>query len=120
MGVGVKIFDRQRLHLVEQIVPEMEHSPLTDIDHDPVIGKGCDDADPHHTGQMEQVSGKAAKVVRTCLQHRGDIVIHQSLRKGGSYHGGDGSDHNTEDHKQKWKFIVMKHISDDPIDQLCG
>ena len=37
MGMGVKIFDGQRLHMGKQIVAQVSQYALRHIDHEPVI-----------------------------------------------------------------------------------
>ena len=37
VGVGVKILDRQGLHVCEQLITELPHSTLADVYHDPVV-----------------------------------------------------------------------------------
>ena len=116
--MGVKIFDRQRLHPAEQIVPQAPHRALAYIDHDPVVGKRCDHAHSHDAGQADQVRRKSAEITGTAGEHRRDIVIYQSLRERCAHYCCDRCDQDADDHKQKRKFIIMKHISDHPVDQL--
>ncbi len=55
VGVGVKVLDGQGLHLVEQVVPQVAHGALADIDHDAVIAEGGDHARPHDAHQLLDV-----------------------------------------------------------------
>ena len=92
VGVGIKIFDGQRLHLAEQVVPQVAHGALADVDHDAVIGKGRHHAHRHDADQLDQILGQAAEVPGAALQHGRNIVIHQCLGEGGAHHRGDGAD----------------------------
>ena len=115
--MGIKVFDRQRLHPVEQIVSEMEHGTLTYIDHDPVVGKCCDDADSHNACQLYKILSKTAEVIGAVSQHRCNIIIHQCLWECCSHDSCNSCDQNTGYNQHKRKFIIMKHIFDDPADQ---
>ena len=75
VGMGIKIAQRQRLHLGKQIPPEGIAGLLRNMDHDPGVGKGkacCRNIDAGHQGQRLGQLGKVA---------RNNGVIHQRLEK---------------------------------------
>ena len=120
MGVGIKIGDRQGLHFVKQVIPQTQHGSLADIDHDPVVGKRGDDADPHHTGQLDQIRAQAAEIVRPLGKHWHDVIVHQFLGKTGPNHRGHRVDQDTGHHDQKRIFIIVEHILDHPLNGGCN
>ena len=118
--MGVEIFDRQGFHPREQIVPQTPHSSLAHIDHDPVVGERCDHANRHDAGQTDDLGRQAAEITAAVLQHGGDIIIHQRLRKCGADDRRDRCDNNADDHKEKRDLIIMKHIPDHTADHFGG
>ena len=116
VSVGIKIFDGQGFHFGKQLVAQAAHGPLADVHHDAVIGERRHHADPHDTGQADQIAGQTAEIPGTAFQHGGNIVIHQGLGKCGTGHRGDGCDDDAHDHQGKRDFIIMQHVAQDPVE----
>ena len=115
VGVGVKVFDGQGLHLVEQVVPQVAQGALTHIDHDAVIAEGGDHARPHDAHQLLDVLGQAGEVPGAGGQHGLDIFVDQSLGEGGPHHSAYGGHQNAPDDENKQILIVVEHVAQNPV-----
>ena len=62
VGVGVKIPDGEGFHVGEQLVSQLSHGPLADVDHDPVVGVGCGDAQDVESHDPRQSPGEGSVV----------------------------------------------------------
>ena len=99
MSVGIKKFQGQLLHLVEQIRPELCHSVLGHMDHDPGIAIGTKGPrsvnaahDAEHFRKPDEVAGK-------------NIVVDQGLDEVGACHGTGGADHQQHHHDHQQGLV---------------
>ena len=84
MGMGIKIFNRERFHFLKQIVPDIAQSPLPDIDQDSGLGKRCRHADGIKNRHPKNSCRQRIKF-RVLLSDQGkNILIDQSTHKHGS------------------------------------
>ena len=118
MGMGIKIFNGQCLHAVEQVITQVPHGALADGDHDAVIAVGCYHTQRQQASQPDNCLPQSAEVGRTAVEHGNDIVINQGLRKASAAYIGGGRDQDTQDHQQKLEFIIAKHIPQHPVEHL--
>ena len=114
MGVGIKILNGKRLHLVEEVVPKVAHRPLADVNHDAVIGKDSHHAYGQNANQTDNRLKQSTKILGTTVDHGDNIVIHQSLGKGRANDRRHCTDHNADQHQRKQPLVVVKHVADDP------
>ena len=114
MGVGIKILNGKRLHLMEEVVPKVAHRPLADVNHDAVIGKDSHHAYGQNANQADNRLKQSTKILGTTVDHGDNIVIHQSLGKGRANDRRHCTDHNADQHQRKQPLVVVKHVADDP------
>ena len=98
----------------------MPHRSLADIDHDPVIGKCRDNSRCHYAYQTNQIGGQTAEIPGAAFEHWCNVIINQRLGECRPYNSCDGSNQNADNYNQKRNFVIMKHISNDPVDQPDG
>src|SRR5699024_2210035 len=98
-SMSIKISDRKGLHPAEQVISQMTHCSLADVDHDTVVSKRSDNPDSHDACQTDQIRCETTEIICTVPEHRSYIVIHQSLWECGPDHCCDSGDKDTEDNK---------------------
>ena len=79
VGMGVEVFDGQRLHVSEELIPNLLLHTLGDRDHQPVIGQSAQRAGeiqaPHHDQNPQQ----PGVIRRAHRQQRFNIIVNQGL-----------------------------------------
>ena len=104
VGVGVKVFQGQSLHFVEQVRPDLRDGVLGHMDHNAGISEGADrahDVDQRHEAQH---FGEARKIARQ------DIVVNEGLDEVGAAHGAGRADEQ-QDHDQCQVGLVPAQIA---------
>ena len=98
MGMGVKIAQRQGLHLGKEIPPECKAGLLGDVDHDPGVGEGEARSCHIDAGHEAQGPGQLAVI-------SGDNrLIHQRLEEVGSADGAHTVEHQAYSDNQQQPF----------------
>ena len=115
MGVGVKIPDRQRLHVPEQLHTQIAHGALADIDHDAVVAVGAQNADAVHDRHGQQRCRQPGEVGGLGPGQRNDVVIDQALHEKRPPQGGQRGPKNADHDQAKGKLIVPEHIAEDAL-----
>ena len=76
--------------MLEELLPEVAHGPLADVDHDAVVAIGAQDAQDIHRRQPAQGGGQGAKVGLGGLGQGEDVVVDEALHEEGAGQGGQG------------------------------
>ena len=106
----IKVLDRKRLHIGEQLITKSQHRSLADIDHDTIVCIRTYDTDDIKYNDTGQCFCQRAKIRTAAVQHRHNVIIYQRLHEQHSLHGCKCSDHDADHNDQKGKFIIFDHI----------
>ena len=110
MRMGIKIFDRKTLHVMEHIISQILQCSLCHIYHDPVIGKGSQNTDQIEYRNLQDRS-KQRTEIRTALPDQWhDIQIDQIFHKHGSLDIGNDTDENTHCHNYQMNSVIFSDI----------
>ena len=110
VGMGIKILDRQLLHVFKQIITETLQGSLRYRDHDTVVSirsrythqvKAC-----HTDNFPEQI----AKVRSLLSDHGQDVVIDQPLHEQSTLNACHNAQYDTDQHKNEVNGIVFENI----------
>ena len=120
VGVGVKVADRQRLHVGEHIVPDCFQRSLSDRYNQARLqegGQNTGQIDAGHHGQDAQQRGK----VRLRLPNQGrDIIVDQRFQEQGSGNAGCRADQQQQKNNSKPQLIGSYNIAHQPFHSAFG
>ena len=120
MGVRVEIGDRQRLHVSEDILTKVPHGSLRNVDHDDILRKRSEDAEPVEQGHPADRRRKRSEIrIRRC-QERHDIAVDQRPGKQRSLQVCRNRYHDTYKNQQELELVALHHVTKDPAKQLPG
>ena len=123
VGVGVKILDRQGLHVAEQVVPNGFLYALGHHDHVPVIGVSAQGTHQEQATHHHQGPHQAGKVWIRRTQQGGDIVVDQTAQKQRARHVGDGTDQNAHQNNDEAGLVPpfdIAHQAADNVPAMAG
>ena len=110
VGMGIKIADRQRFHVGEQLLTQPAHRALAHVDHNPVIPEGAGHAEGIDHRHPHQRQSQRAEIRAGALGQRGDIDINQLLCEQRSLHRGQRRPHNAEGDRQAGTLVLPEHV----------
>ena len=87
--MGVKIFDRQLLHMGEQFISHIPQCSLGHRHHDPVVRIGRNDSHSVKYGHPSDRMRQRRKIRRIRQKERRNIIVDQIFRKHGPLDIGD-------------------------------
>ena len=116
VGMGIKVFQGQALHLFKEVLPDLRHRVLGHMDHDAGIAIRAHRAGNVHRRHDAQHPGKAGKVPGE------DIVVDQGLDEEAAAHGAGGADHQQHRHNAKVQPISAQipHELADGLFEVLG
>ena len=100
VGMGVKVFQRQLLHPLKQVRPDLRHAGLGDVHHDPGIAEGADRPHNIHRRHEAQHPRKPREVPGQ------NIVVDQGLDEVGAPHGAGGADAQQHHHHRQQRLVA--------------
>ena len=116
VGVGIEIADGQRLHMGEEVFPQVAQNALGDHDHDAGIEEGRG-----HPGEIECTDdAKSLDELGKdrCIhgEERRDVIVDEDLDKHGRTDpGGNGDDHGNDDHDKVGCVAALENIAQEPF-----
>ena len=119
VGMGVKITDRQALHVGEQLHPQVAQGALRYIDHDAGIEPSGQHAHSIDAAHPQQCPCQRPEIRVLLLGHGQDIIIHQGLQEQTGLHIGQRTDHDAHQHQDAVGQIMAEHLRHDPLQQLA-
>ena len=78
MGMRVKIFNRERFHMIEQIFPQPLECALIDMDHDHLLCESRSDTDPVKARNSSHCPKQRPVIGIRRSDHRRDVCVDQS------------------------------------------
>ena len=103
MGMGVKVFQRQCLHMCKQIPTDITYYLLRRLYHQPVIAERGQGAAEIHDPHSDQRKDQSFYISRK------DKIIDHRFEEIGSCHTGAGTDQNENSHYKKQPSVIS-HI----------
>ena len=79
MGMLVKIFDGQALHVGEQLGAQVAQGALRHIDHDAGVAPRCQNANDVDDAHPQQSCSQRGEIRILLLGHGHDVIVHQGL-----------------------------------------
>ena len=107
----IKVFDRKRFHVMEQLDTQVPHGALPNIDHNAVVGICAENTNHINGTHTEQSRRQAGEVRRLRQQKRRNIIVIQTLHEQCSLKGGQRSADNAQHHDDKGQPVFFEHIS---------
>ena len=86
MGVCIKISDRQGFHMGKQVISDIAHCSLSDIDHDPVVRPHGQHARSINESHLHKHPKQRTEIRIAAPDKRKNIVIDQVFHKQCSCH----------------------------------
>ena len=81
MGMTVKEFDGQLLHVFKHVLTQLEHGALADVNHQTAVKIGTQGAKSENNTQLDQRLSQWA-VIGMCLAHQGgDVIVNERSRE---------------------------------------
>ena len=120
MGVGVKVFDGQRLHMGEHFVTQVFQRALGDFCHQAVLHKYGADADAVERCHAGDGGGQAAEIRAAGIQQRQDVPINQRLGEHNALQLGEYRQQDAAEHHNDLCLIAAHHIGKDALEHLAG
>ena len=123
--MGVKILDRQALHMFEKFDPEPLHGPLRDKGHRPRLKIGGTNADHIKTGDPGHCMQQRRKIRSLLprlylLYHRSDVAVDQCPGEHSSLNIRKNSHHYTDCHQRDLDPVKAEYIGKNPAKELSG
>ena len=119
MSMGIKIFDRQLLHVSEHLITDLLQGSLGHIDHQSCIqvsGQRARIIDHCHNDQSTQKRCKG----RVCgCQERRNIIVDQIFNKQVSCHSRKRTDHDSDQYDHKFNFIIFPDVTEQALQSLA-
>ena len=118
--MGIKILDRQALHLGEELDAQIFERALRYEDHQVIVqpaAKRAEDIDRRHA---EDSLAHRTEIRIGLTHHRGDVVIDQPLHEHRAVYIGDGACHQADDDGDAVEFISAHHLGKDAFKRLSG
>ena len=120
VGVGVKVFDGQRLHVGEHLVTQVLQRALGDPCHQAVLHKDSSDADAVDDCHAQDSRGQAAEVRAARLEQRQNVAVDQRLGEHDALQLGKHSQQNAAEHHNDLCLIAAHDIGEDALEHLAG
>ena len=120
VGVGVKVFDGQRLHVGEHLVTQVLQRALGDPCHQAVLHKDSGDADAVDDCHAQDSRGQAAEVRAARLEQRQNIAVDQRLGEHDALQLGEHGQQNAAEHHNDLCLIAAHDIGEDALEHLAG
>ena len=120
MGVGVKVFDGQRLHVGEHLVTQVLQRALGDPCHQAVLHKDSSDAGAVDDCHAQDSRGQAAEVRAARLEQRQNVAVDQRLGEHDALQLGEHGQQNAAEHHNDLCFIAAHNIGEDALEHLAG
>ncbi len=102
VGVGVKEFQGQVLHVPEEVRPDFCHGGLGNVDHDTAVAEGAHRAQYVHHSHDGQHPGKAREVAGE------NIVVDQGADQVGASHGAGGAGNQQRRYQDQMELVASQ------------
>ena len=120
VGVGVKKFDGQCLHMGEQVVTQMLHGSLGQVGHHPRLNQ-CGQNTAAIEGRRAQNGKQQARIIgRVRGQHRHNVAVDKGLHKQRALNVCQNADHNADNRNNGVDFVILHHIIQDAAQNQAG
>ena len=122
VSVCVEILYREGFHVRENVVSEVAHGTLGNVDHQPVISEGAYNThnvyqrDTHQRPEQRSEIRSAAGVYH--IQHRRDVIVDEALHEQHSHQGGYSRDEYAYENQYKAELIALHHIAEHSAQHL--
>ena len=120
MGVAVKILDRQRLHVGEQVIAQTFQRALRDMRHDARLREVGDDAADVERGGAADGSRQAGEIAAFLCQQGQNVVVDEFLHKQGALHGGQHADNDAHRHRNHRNGVGFTDIAHNAHKNFAG
>ena len=108
MGMGIKIPDRQPLHVGEHLVTDFLQNPLGDGNHGTVVKECCQNTNEVNGSHGQHRLEQSRKIRRSCFQQWCDIIVNNYLQEQGTCNTCHRTDQNTDQNNGKTQFILFQ------------
>ena len=120
VGVAVKVFDGQRLHMGKHFIAQALQGALGNVSHHTGLGKGGNNADAVKACRAGDGMGQAGKITALLFQQGQDVAIDQGLHEQSALHVGKHADKNADDDRNDLNAVAFHHIAQDAHEDLAG
>ena len=120
VGVAVKVFDGQRLHMGKHFIAQVLQGALGNVSHHTGLGKGGNNADAVKACRAGDGMGQAGKITALLFQQGQDVAIDQGLHEQSALHVGKHADKNADDDRNDLNAVAFHHIAQDAHEDLAG
>ena len=120
VGVGIKIFNGERLHMSKHIVPDGFKSTLRHGDHQAglqVGGQHAGQIDAGHDGKRTEQRGEIGGGLP---DERSDVVIDQRFKEQGGCHAGNGADKQQDEYDRQPQLVAAGDIAEESLHGSFG
>ena len=115
VGMRVKIFNRERFHMIEKIFSEPLKCALIDMDHDHLLCKSRSDTDPVKARNSSHCPKERSVIRIRSSDHWCDVSIDQSPCEHCSLNIGQHRDNDADQNYDHLYAVVLEHIAHDSL-----
>ena len=119
MGMGIKIFDRQCLHMGEHLIAQIFQCALGNNRHNSALAERRSNTDCVETSRAGNGMSQTREIIALLLQQRKDVIINELLHKQCSLHVGENTDKDTKDDHNDRDFVILEHIAHNTLENLA-
>ena len=107
VGVAVKVADGQRLHVGEQLVPQVFQGALRDVRHQPGLREGRCHAQRVEAGHPQNGCQQAGKVGAAGAEHGQNVAVDEGLHEPCALQIAQHAGKNAKDHNGALYLIIL-------------
>ena len=120
VGVGIKIFDGQRLHVGEHLVTQILQRALCDAGHQTVLHKDSSNTDTVERSHTQDGGGQTTEIRAARTQQRQNVTVNQRLGKHNALQLGKHCQQNAAEHDDDLRLVLIHDIPEDTLEHLAG
>ena len=117
MRMIVKILQGKRLHVREQVLPDLEHGALPHMDHDERLGIAGDDAHEDDGAEFGERHSQRCKVRRGSGSHRRNVIVDERARKERRGERSQGRHQDAQEHHDEVHLVVLEDVPEQAEDR---
>ena len=107
--MGVEVAQRQSFHTLKELLAQSQLSALRDVDHQPVVGIGADDAQQQHETEFEKGLQQRCILRVVNLRERHHVVVDERSCEERRCQRGDRRYGDARQHRQHQPLVVLHH-----------
>ena len=118
--MGIKITDRQLLHMCKHFIPDAFQGSLRHLDHQLVIQQRAEYAAQINHPDCQDRTQQTRKVRAARSKQGCDIAVHQCLQEQRACHSCTRTDENAEQHGGEGGLVPADDIGKQPLCRFCS